>query len=67
MNNIDYQMLREQIDFLTLLVTDIELGNVVLPTKYYTLDALPAEYIDGACNLLDTILEEGLANEGSHS
>jgi hypothetical protein len=60
MDNIDYQMLREQIDFLTLLATDIDLGNVVLPEKYYTLDALPTEYIDGACNLLDTILEEGL-------
>jgi hypothetical protein len=62
MNNIDYQMLREQIDFLTLLATDIELGNVVLPEKYYTLDALPTEYLDGVWNLLCTILEEGVAN-----
>lgn len=56
--NIDYQMLREQGDFLTLLATDIELGNVVLPEKYYTLDALPAEYIDGVCSLIDHLLDE---------
>lgn len=56
--NIDYQMLREQGDFLTLLATDIELGNVVLPEKYYTLDALPAEYIDGVCSLIDHLLDK---------
>jgi len=55
---IDYQMLREQLDFLTLLATDIELGNVVLPEKYSTLEALPTEYIDGVCSLIDHLFEE---------
>ena len=56
--NIDYQMLREQVDFLILLATDIELGNVVLPEKYYTLDALPTEYIDGVVSLIDHLFHK---------
>ena len=62
MDNIDYQMLREQLHFLQLLSVDIELGNVVLPEKYHTLDAFPTEYIDGLCQLVDIILEEGVAS-----
>jgi hypothetical protein len=56
--DIDYKMLSEQLDFLTLLSTDIELGNVVLPEKYNTLDAFPTEYIDGVCSLIDHLFEE---------
>lgn len=56
--NIDHQMLQEQVDFLILLATDIELGNVVLPEKYYTLEALPIEYIDGVVSLIDHLFEE---------
>jgi len=58
MNNIDYQMLQEQSDFLMLLAVDIQLGNVVLPNKYYTLDALPLEYIDGVVSLIDHLLKK---------
>ena len=54
---IDYQMLREQLHFLALLATDIELGNVVLPDKYYTLEALPIEYLDGVCSLIDHLFD----------
>jgi len=56
--NIDYELLGEQADFLTLLATDIDLGNVVLPDKYNTLDALPTEYIDGVIELLYALLEK---------
>lgn len=55
--NIDYRLLEKQVDFLTLLATDIELGNVVLPEKYNTLEASPVEYIDGVCNLLDDLVD----------
>jgi len=41
-----------------LLAVDIQLGNVVLPNKYYTLDALPLEYIDGVVSLIDHLLKE---------
>lgn len=60
MDNIDYQMLQEQVNFLTQLATDIDLGNVVLPERYNEMKAFPSEYIDGVCNLLDELLEEGL-------
>ena len=56
--NIDYKLLGEQADFLTLLATDIDLGNVVLPAKYNTLDALPTEYIDGVIEFLYAVLEK---------
>jgi hypothetical protein len=55
---IDHTMLSEQIEFLTNLATDIDLGFVVLPEKYSEMRALPSEYIDGVCNLLDVILDE---------
>ena len=55
--DIDHRLLSEQVDFLTLLATDIELGNVSLPEKYYSLEALPAEYIDGVCSLIDHLLD----------
>lgn len=63
--NIDYQMLQEQIDFLALLATDIELGYVVLPEKYNTLDASPVEYIDGVCSLLDHLTDIEIDHSGT--
>jgi hypothetical protein len=58
MNNIDYDLLQEQLDFLLMLATDLELGNVILPTRYGELGALPTEYLDGVSNMIYDMLHE---------
>jgi len=52
MNNIDYDLLQEQYEFLGLLYDDIRDGTIVLPAKYNELGALPLEYLDGLFGLI---------------
>lgn len=55
--NIDQELLVEQLDFLTKLATDIDLGLVALTDAYTEMKLSAVEYLDGLCNLLDEINE----------
>jgi hypothetical protein len=55
--NIDYDLLNEQYEFLCLLADDLRSGEVVLPSKYQELGALPLEYLDGLFGLIGAVFD----------
>lgn len=57
MDNIDYEMLQEQFDFLAELSDDIGTGVIVLPEKYNKMKAFPTEYLDGLFGLLGGLFD----------
>ena len=57
MQNIDYEMLQEQFDFLAELSDDIKSGAILLPSKYDEMEAFPLEYLDGLFGLLGTVFD----------
>lgn len=56
--NINQKLLAEQLNFLSHLATDLELGLVSLSDRYAEMELTPVEYLDGVCNLLDEINEQ---------
>jgi hypothetical protein len=58
MKNIDYDLLKEQYEFLCLLSDDIRTGEIVLPSKYDELGALPLEYFDGLFGLIGAVFDD---------
>ena len=62
MNNIDYDLLQEQYEFLCLLSDDLRDGTIVLPAKYDELGALPLEYLDGLFGLIGAVFDERKVN-----
>jgi hypothetical protein len=56
--NIDYDLLKEQYEFLCLLSDDIRKGEIILPSKYQELGALPLEYLDGLFGLISAVFDQ---------
>lgn len=55
---IDYDLLKEQYEFLCLLSDDLRSGEIVLPSKYQELGCLPLEYLDGLFGLIGAVFDQ---------